>query len=128
MWSDRYGYYEIRATADYGATANTVATKAVLDKMPELAPDGLMRYKNADGSPWVNLILAMGNQGNFNCFADTQHDEFNMIPIVCFKSEDDRVPAQQLGFFITLAKALSWELIEEENDEGQKDVIIWKPQ
>lgn len=99
----------------------------MLDAMPEVERAGLMIYKDAAGFPWIDLVLAKGQNGNFHCADETWHEEFNMIPIVCSKTESGKVPATQINFLIRIAEKLNWELINEENDAGQEDVLIWKP-
>lgn len=101
--------------------------QATLDAMPELKRIGLMNYTNATGYSWIDLLLAKGQAGNFNCSDDTWHDQFNMIPIVCSKSAEGTVPVAQISFLVSIAKTLEWELINEENDAGQEDIVIWKP-
>ena len=127
MWSNYYDYYEIRASESYSITADTKQMQTVLDTMPELERIGLMNYKNAAGYSWVDLVLAKGEKDSFNCSNDTWHDEFNMIPIVCSKSEKGSVPAFQITFLIKIAAMLNWELINEENDGGQENIVLWKP-
>ncbi|WP_310393272.1 hypothetical protein [Hymenobacter sp.] len=100
--------------------------QTVLDAMPELKRVGLMNYKNATGYPWVDLVLAKVQSGNFSCSNDTWHDEFNTIPIACSKSAEGCVPASQIAFLVKLASTLKWELINEEDDAGQEDVMMWK--
>src|SRR4051812_39081544 len=121
MWSTYYDYYEIRASGSYSLTFDTKQMQAVLDAMPELERVGLMNYKNADGFPWIDLVLAKGQNGNFHCFEDTWHDEFNMIPVVCSKIEGGKVPATQIDFLIKIAETLGWELINEENDFSEEE-------
>ncbi|GAA4030593.1 hypothetical protein GCM10022409_13550 [Hymenobacter glaciei] len=127
MWSNYYDYYEIRASASYGLTADTKQMQTKLDAMPELKRVGLMNYKNAAGYPWIDLLLAKGRAGGFASSNDTWHDEFDMIPIVCSKSENGSVPTSQIAFLVCVAKTLGWELINEEDDAGQEDIIVWKP-
>ena len=128
MWSNYHDYYEIRASASYILDAETKQIQTLLDAMPELERIGLMNYKNAPRYPWIDLALAKGHNGAFNFSSDTWHDTFNMIPIVCSKSSAGMVPAAQIDFLIRVAKVLNWELINEENDAGQENIVLWKPQ
>ena len=127
MWSTYYDYYEIRSSGSYGLTADTKQMQAVLDAMPELERVGLMNYKNAMGYSWIDLVLAKGQNGNLSCSNDTWHDEFNMIPIVCSKSAEGSVPASQITFLVKVAAMLNWELVNEENNAGQENIVLWKP-
>ncbi|GAB3834958.1 hypothetical protein [Hymenobacter jeollabukensis] len=127
MWSDRYSYYEIRASATYSATADTKQIRNVLDALPELQRTGTVSYVNAIGFPWLELSLVTGKDGNFHVFTDTWTEQFNMIPIVCAKSDQGHVPASQLSFLVKLAQLLNWELIWEEDEDGNEDVILWRP-
>lgn len=99
----------------------------VLDAVPELKRVGLMNYKNAVGYPWVDLVLAKTQSGNFSCSNDTWHDEFNAIPIVCSKAVKGYVPVSQIALLVKLALMLKWELINEEDDAGQENVIMCQP-
>jgi hypothetical protein len=102
--------------------------QVVLDTMPDLERIGLMNYRNATGFPWMDLVLARAQAGSFSCSNDTWHDGFNLISVVCSKSEIGSVSTTQIALLVKLAKMLNWELINEENDAGQENVIIWKPQ
>jgi hypothetical protein len=128
MWSNHYDYYRISASANQRLTADTKQIQVVLDAMPDLERIGLMSYRNAMGFPWIDLVLAKAQDGSFSCSNDTWHDEFNLISIVCSKTETGSVSNTQIAFLVRLAQMLNWELINEENDAGQKNVIIWKPQ
>ncbi|MBO2011533.1 hypothetical protein [Hymenobacter negativus] len=100
----------------------------LLDTLPEIERVGLMNYKNVNGFPWIDLTLAKGQAGNFHCFDNTWHEEFNLISVVCSKTENEAVPAAQIIFLIELAKKLGWELVKEENDSSEEtDIVIWKP-
>ncbi|WP_133271892.1 hypothetical protein [Hymenobacter radiodurans] len=127
MWSNWYKYYEIRSSPTYNSTADTKAIRSVLDSLPELERVGLVNYKNAVGYPWIDLALVKGNNGSFSCSNDTWSDEFNMMSITCSKSEDGKVPDYQVDFLIRLASILNWELIEDENEEDEENIVLWKP-
>lgn len=127
MWSTYYDYYEVRSSGSYDLTADTKQVQAALDAMPELERVGLMNYKNATGYSWIDLVLVKGQNGNFSCSNNTWHDDFNMIPIVCSKSDKGSVPVSQTAFLIKIAAMLNWELVNEENDAGQENIVLWNP-
>jgi hypothetical protein len=127
MWSHLYGYYEIRGAADYSISVDTEITLAMLDGFSELKRTGLISYENAIGYPWIYLSLVKSRKGNYSVGPETWDSEFNMIPIVCIKSEDGKVPVAQVELLIRIAKILNWELIDEETDESDEKVILYSP-
>ena len=59
---------------------------------------------------------------------DRNHsNHFNIIPVVCSKLINGCVPASQLDFLVRLAQLLNWELIDEENEQGEENVVLWSP-
>lgn len=127
MWSPFYDYYIIRPSEIDELTADTKRAQAMLDELPALVRVGLMNYKNATGHPWIDLVLAKGQDGNFNCSDNTWHDKFNMVAIVCQKLDNASSSQTQLAFLVEVAKMFNWCLVHEEDDTGQEDLIIWKP-
>ena len=128
MWSPYYDGFEIRSSANYDQEAGTEKVKAILDALPELTCTEPMRYKNAEGSPPLDLRLIKSHNGNYHAFPDTWHDTFNMIEIECAKRESNSDPIAQLALMIKIAKMLGWELIKEEDDfSDEEDIVIWKP-
>jgi hypothetical protein len=127
MWSHIYGYYEIRGAADYSVSSDTEEMRAILAGFPELKQAGLISYENAINYPWISLSLVKSNKGNYAVSADTWNREFNMIPIVCSKSDNGRVPVTQVSLLIKIAEILNWELIDEEEDESDTKVILYSP-
>ena len=117
MWSAFYDYYEIRSSEAYAVYAETAAVQAILSSHPELMKIGEMAYINAVGYPWLQLNLDEGNSYGFGRRGNEWHSSFNIIPIVCSKSEAGLVPASQLDFLCRLAQQLRWELVQEENDK-----------
>ena len=127
MWSHLYGYYEIRGSADYSISADTEDMRTILADFPELKRVGLMSYENALGYPWISLCLAKSSKGSYSVSPETWNTEFNTIPVVCSKSDSGKVPAAQLDLLLRIAALLNWELLEEENDEGEEDVVLYAP-
>jgi hypothetical protein len=129
MWSPYYDGFIIRASAGYDQVADTQKVKSMLDALPELKPVELMRYKNADGYPPLDLLLVKSRNGNYAHCSDTWHDAFNMIQIECAKKESLSGPTAQRAFLIKIAQLLGWELIQEDDDDSdEEDILIWKPQ
>ncbi|UOR05676.1 hypothetical protein MUN82_00920 [Hymenobacter aerilatus] len=128
MWSDVIDYYEIRSAGPYVGTAKTEVIKAQFDKLPEIQRQGLIEYKGIGNYIGISFCLIKGNNGNYALDHDTWTEEFNMIPIICAKSENGKTPQYHISFLIRLARILNWELINEENDAGEENVILWQPQ
>jgi hypothetical protein len=126
MWSHLYGYYEIRGAVDYSIVADTESMLAILDGFSELKRTGLISYENAIGYPWISLSLVKSRKGNYSVSSETWDREFNMIPIVCSKSENGKVPVAQVELLVRIAEILNWELIDEE-DENDEQVILYSP-
>jgi hypothetical protein len=127
MWSHLYGYYEIRGSANYDIHDDTEDMRTILDSFPELKRVGLINYENATGYPWINLSLVKSDKGNYHVFNETWDAEFNMIPIVCSKSDSGRVSVAQVKLLIKIASILNWELIEEETDESDDERVLYQP-
>jgi hypothetical protein len=127
MWSHLYGYYEIRGAADYSITKDTLEVQAFLDGLPELNRTGLLSYGNAVGYPVINLSLVKSHRGNYAIYPDTWTAEINMMPVVCNKLDDGKVPNEQTRLLIKIAAALNWELIDEDGDTGEEYSVLYVP-
>jgi hypothetical protein len=127
MWSHIYGYYEIRGAADYSISVGTEIMLAILDGFSELKRTGLISYENAIGYPWISLSLVKSRNGNYSVAPETWDSEFTMIPIVCSKSENGKVPVAQVELLMRITEILNWELIDEETDESDEKVILYSP-
>jgi hypothetical protein len=127
MWSHLYGYYEIRGSANYDISGDTTGMRTILDSFLELKRVGLISYENAAGYPWMSLSLVKSNNGSYHVSDDTWNAEFNMIPVVCSKSDNGEVPVSQVNLLIRISEMLNWELIEEDADENDGDVILYQP-
>jgi hypothetical protein len=127
MWSHLYGYYEIRGSENYDICDDTEDMRTILDSFHELKRIGLISYENAIGYPWISLSLVKSNKGNYSISSETWNVEFNMIPVVCSKSGNGKVPMSQINLLIRIAEILNWELIEEETDEIDEDIILYQP-
>ncbi|WP_325133352.1 hypothetical protein [Hymenobacter sp.] len=127
MWSHIYGYYEIRGAADYSVSSDTEKMRAILAGFPELKQTGLISYENAINYPWISLSLVKSNKGSYAVFAETWNRDFNMISVVCSKSENGKVPASQIDLLIKIAGILNWELIDEETDDNDEKLILYSP-
>jgi hypothetical protein len=87
----------------------------------------LISYENAIGYPWISLSLVKSRKGNYSVSSETWNREFNMIPVVCSKSDNGKVPVAQVDVLIRIARILNWELIDEETDESDEKVILYSP-
>lgn len=127
MWSNIYEYYELRLSLSYSATANTSKVLAILTVQAELKQNGLLMFRNAPEYPWIDLCVIKSANGNFHCGPDTWMDECNMIAIVCAKSQKGRIPDTQRAFLLHLAQMLGWYLVQDENEAGDENVVLWCP-
>lgn len=73
------------------------------------------------------MSLVKSNKGNYSVSSETWNAEFNMIPIVCSKSDSGKVPSYQVDLLVKIVEILNWELIDEETDESDKEVILYSP-
>lgn len=124
MWSPLYRYYEIRSDAQYLQEVLSVEIGKIFEGTGHLLRTGNQTFTNAEGFPWIEIVYVKSNKGNFGVDARYTSKFSNLIAVVTsrYREEDEK---RYLDVLLQIAKKLGWELVLEEDDEGNEDVVIW---
>jgi hypothetical protein len=124
MWSNEYFYFEIRFNQTYSHTINSTKLLAFLINEIHLVSDGTDSLIGNPKQPWMNLtIIKASKDGSFTS-QNKCPEKVNLISIIGSKSNDF---CKYEEILIKISQWLKWELIEEEDDDGNENVIIWSP-
>lgn len=125
MWSPLYRYYDIRSDAEYLQELPSDEIGKILEDTGLLFRTGNQTFTNAEGFPWIQIIYAESDKGDFG--VDTRYTSTfsNLIAVVTsrYRQEDEK---RYLDILLQIAKKLGWELVLDEDDEGNEDVVIWR--
>lgn len=81
-------------------------------------------FSNVDLFPWIDISIVRTENGNF-CAVDEEEPELaNLIAVVTSKRTDQQI---YLVVLTKIAEELNWELILEEDEDGNEEVVIWSP-
>jgi hypothetical protein len=127
MWSDRYYYLNIVSDLELSSAFRTQDLTSFLCKQPELVRMSNFKFKNApDFLTFTDIQLLKANNYSSWSDKDVSHETINMIAVVCAKGGSGKYePIKNL--LIRVAKFLSWQLIDEETDDGVENYIVWQP-
>lgn len=128
MWSDRYYYINIYHDKNLSIECNTHLLVEFLKSLPELQQTSPFKFTNTGRLPFAELLLLRAKDADsWSEARDTSSQKTNMIAIVCAKDTPERF--QQLkATFIKIASFLNWQMVDEENDEGIEDFVLWQPE
>ncbi|GAB4030355.1 hypothetical protein [Spirosoma jeollabukense] len=100
---------------------------AFLKSLSQLKQIAATTFTNDDRSPlYINISLLWTNHIYSWSDKDRATQRTNLIAIVCAK--DELKGFQELkDTFVRIATFLSWQLVDEENEEEIEDFILWKP-
>ena len=123
MWSSDYFYFEIRFDQTYSRTINSSELLGFLVDEIYLVSDGTDSLVGNYQQPWMNLTIVKASKDG--CFSSQREcpEKVNLISIVGSKKYNNYGEYEKI--LIKIAQWLKWELIEEEDDEGNEGVIIW---
>lgn len=127
MFSPFYYYFEIRGNSKYTKSTQVKALKNFLEKCPELQEENYFNYSNSPDFPWLSIFLTTASENGSYPVADASKDEINLLAVVGSKKNSDEDRKRYDKLLIKIAKYLSWEYIEEANEEGEEAVKIWSP-
>ncbi|MBV8255279.1 MAG: hypothetical protein JO154_21950 [Chitinophaga sp.] len=124
MWSDRYGYYEIRNDADYTKSLPTAEIVQVLLNTGVFHQKAPLIFENKEPFPWLNISVVYTTDGGFSVGPNSTSEISTLLSIVTSKRfhQDMYLPV-----LIDIAKQLGWQFILEEDDEGNEGVVIFVP-
>jgi hypothetical protein len=123
MWSPLYWYYNIRGDADYLREVPSVEIDKILENTGVLVRTGKQMFSNTDQFPWIEIIYAKSNQGNFSVTPSYTSQFSNLIAVVASRREPEN-ERKYLAFLLQIAERLDWELVLEQDDEENEDIII----
>jgi hypothetical protein len=125
MYSHVYGYFEIRSNEKYSDRKLTKEVIQVLEETGVLIRHENLSFKNKDGFPWIEITCVDSLNGNYSSNGELL-DECNLLAIITSKNEADS-EQKYLDVLKTISAKLEWELILEEDEEGNEDILIYKP-
>jgi len=126
MWSTFYLYYNIRSDNGHSKHLSTKTIIKVLENTGVLKNTGPQKFVNKETFPWIEICCVNAINGNYSFNNNDSTELCNLISVVASK----RNPAE-LNKYVRLltqvAEYLNWELSLEEDDDGNEDVILYRP-
>ncbi len=122
MWSHWYTYYNLRSDATYQQKLPLDAVQAILlatNCLKQNSPNG---FSNVDMYPWICVGLHDSTDSDYGT-PSTSMLTVTLISVVASKSYEQDI---YLKLLREIATNLGWELILDEDDEGNEDVVIQK--
>nr|WP_294937869.1 hypothetical protein [uncultured Flavobacterium sp.] len=127
MWSDGYYYLNIYYDKDLSASFETENLRNFLMSISELKQNSNYKFSNQQDFPFTEILLLNARNSDNWSENDVNKKKTNLLAIVCQKS--DEANFQKLkNVFIKITDFLSWQLVDEKNDDGIEDFVIWKSQ
>ncbi len=124
MWSNLYGYYEIRNDAGYTKSLPTKNIVQVLLDAGVFHQKYPLIFENKDPFPWLNISVVYTTDGGFAVGEKSTSEISTLLSIVTSKRYHQDV---YLPVLIEVAKQLEWQLILEEDDDDNENVVIYAP-
>ena len=125
MWSNLYWYFNIRSDKSPGNSLPSSDIVNVLKKQQELKQTGPQSFTNDKDFPWIDISCVYSKNGNYSHNLSDLTETSDLIVVVTSKgndSDDDKV----IHLLTEIANKLDWELILEEDNDGNEDVVINK--
>lgn len=123
MWSPLYWYYEIRGDNTYRQRLLTSDVINILNTMGELRQVDNQRFSNTAGFPWITVSVINSSNGNYGREEDFNSEWVTLIAVVGSKSAPQN-EALYVKLLTEIAEKLNWELILEEDEDGNEDVVL----
>lgn len=124
MWSNLYAYYNIRSDKSYLEFHSTKEIIRVLKNTDVLRETDPMIFGNTSSFPWVTIGIAQTANSNFSIDDDANYEAANLLSVVTSKEHDQSL---YKGLLVKIAEELGWEVVLEEDDDGNEDVVIYNP-
>lgn len=122
MWSPLYDYYEIRKDNNYSESIDTEKLRSMVSGFAT-QNIGRLLYENKENDPWFSLCLIYTENGNYAISEDTYFEKINLINIITSKNNDSNRD-YYLNLLRSISNTLNWEIILEEDEEGNEEIII----
>jgi hypothetical protein len=123
MWDPLTWYYDIRSDAEYSRELPTDVIIKVLKNTGVLKRTAPQSFTNKDDFPWLDITAIKSNNGNYGHKEDFNSQYCNLIAVVASKSNPDD-EAKYVELLTKVANELNWELILEQDDDGNEDIIL----
>ncbi|WP_131387726.1 hypothetical protein [Flavobacterium suncheonense] len=96
-----------------------------LMSITELKQNSNYLFANNQGFPFTEILLL--NAKNIDSWSENNFakTKVNLLAIVCEKGNDENFQKLKM-MFIKIANFLSWQLVDEETDDGIENFIIWE--
>lgn len=122
MWSHLYYYFEIKADAEYSKCVNTLELVAFMESELLLERKGEKGFGVSDTNMWAEIVIDKTIDGSFSGEGPCP-DSVNLISVVGSKLRGKRT--DYIKLFSRVAEKFDWVLVEEEDDDGNENVILW---
>ena len=124
MYSPLYQYFEIRSDENYSDKKSANELNEILEETGVLIKHDNLSFKNKSDFPWIEITCVNNVDNGYN--SNERLAECNLLAIVTSKKEIDN-EQKYLQLLTAVSAKLRWELILEEDEEGNEDVLIYKP-
>jgi hypothetical protein len=122
MWSDIYWYFNIQKDKWIYQPLAIEPVIELLLKTDCLEQISQQIFKNKEFFPWIELILANSNNGNFATSSEPI-SYINLIAIVCSRG-NGHDEEKWKDLLLKIAYQLHWKLFLEEDDHGNEGLEV----
>ena len=103
-------YLTVRPDRRYSRCTATEAVIEHLRPLPGLVQTGPQEFRNAPGSPWVDIVLARADGGGSYVVDRAPEPAVNVVELICGDGNDRWYESLAEG----IASFLGWEVVEED--------------
>ncbi|GAA1216104.1 hypothetical protein GCM10009665_02390 [Kitasatospora nipponensis] len=113
-----YWYLTVRSDDHYGASVPTAEVTALLDAEPGLLRTDLACYRQAEGHPWLQIVLAACDAGgNYAVQPGRAPQRVGVVELICSAADGSPGYDPALALARRLAAAFGWEVLDPDTDE-----------
>jgi len=124
MWSPYYNYYQIRKDENRSEKIEIKKVQSIVSSIQHLEKIGPLSYKSQNNVPWMTITIIETEDGNYSVNETTMFENINLIEVITSRRPGDN-EKWYLSILKQLANALKWEVILEQDDEGNENVLIF---
>ena len=126
MWSDRYYYLNLCKDINLSGIVNTHSLLVFLSSFPELVQKSNYGFNNINGFPFVEILVLHASSINSWSEENFNKEKSNLIVVVCEKGNSENFEKIK-EVLIKISNFINWEIVDEATDDGNENVVIWKP-
>lgn len=123
MWSSFYQYYQIRKDKRRSQLVDTKKVRAIITSFSSFTAKGNLIFHSDTDKPWMTITLVQTKDGNYAVNELADYKEINLIEVITSRKSTDN-EAWYLSILKTIATELEWQIILEEDDEGNEEIHI----